>query len=444
MVIAVMWSLVQAVTYPLAAFAEIDSDPTTRLNDPAGLFTEAVITGLGDGTAVSGYDAPEAFDPLTGYPTNIPAGSTAHAVSYAGTIQIVDPEVSTRTGLTYCIDLETDTEIGVNYELGDWTEANVPNMGYIGYILRNHYPATGEPAAAPTVAMRAAAVQAAIWFFSDDYVLAVDSPVRTYTAEIVADALANGPGTEPAEPELTVTPESMAAPATGEIVGPFTVTADGPSAIHLEGVEVFTDPNGTNALAEGATVRPGARLWARSVSDADPQGFVLERAVTALVGTVLLYDGTNPTLENAQKLVLARQTQLTARAGATLEPFEAGRVRVIKHISGKGAGHQGKIVIRVNCQATDAALNRRRTLTVRAGAAAGTVQRTISGLPAGSVCTITEPITGDNKAVNLISQPIITPGTVTVVADETQQVSIIDSYKRACKLVHGPHGYVCK
>ena len=38
--------------------------------------------------------------------------------------------------LTYCIDLATETEIGVHYELGDWTSANVPNLDYVTYILK--------------------------------------------------------------------------------------------------------------------------------------------------------------------------------------------------------------------------------------------------------------------------------------------------------------------
>jgi hypothetical protein len=424
-VITAIWSLILALTTPLAASAEVD--PIPRLDDPAGLFTEAELTGVGDGRSLSGYDPPEGFDPLDGYPAAIPADSTAHAISFAGTLRIADP-VSGRTGLTYCIDLDTDTEVGVHYVIGDWDEANVPNLGYVSYILRRYFPTTDEPAAASTDANRAAAVQAAIWFFSDNLILATNSPVRSYTEAIVADALANGPDSEPEEPELTVTPEQMAAPATGEIVGPFTVTADGPSTIRSQGVEVFTDRNGNNLLEDGDVVQPGTRLWARSVSDEDPQGFVLERVVTVLVGTVLLYDGTNPSLEEAQKLVLAQQTQLVARAGATLEPFAAGGLGVVKDIRGEAAGRQGRIVIVVDCQAPDAALNRRFTLTLPAGAAPGERRRLISGIPAGSVCTIIERSNGDNQAVDVTT--VIDPPTITVEANETQQVSIIDTYRR--------------
>ncbi|WP_170222844.1 thioester domain-containing protein [Nonomuraea turkmeniaca] len=408
----------------MTAFAEVD--PIPRLDDPAGLFTEAELTGLGDGLSVSGYDAPEGFDPLGGYPDAIPAGSTAHAISYAGTLQITDP-VSGRTGLTYCIDLNTDTEIGVHYVIGDWSEANVPNLGYVGYILRRYFPTTDEPSQASNDDTRAAAVQAAIWFFSDNLILATNSPVRSYAEAIVADALANGPDTEPEEPELTVTPEQMAAPATGEIVGPFTVTADGPATIRSQGVEVFTDPNGNNRLGDGDVVQPSARLWARSISDEDPQGFVLERVVTVLVGTVLLYDGTNPSLQEAQKLVLAQQTQLVARAGATLEPFAAGSLEIVKTITGEAAGRQGRIAIVVDCQAPDSSLNRRFTRVLPAGTAPGEHRRLITGIPAGSVCTITERSNGDNQTVDVTT--VIDPPTVTVETYEAQQVSITDTYR---------------
>jgi hypothetical protein len=404
------------------------------VDDPPGLFTEAELTGLGAGRSVSGFDPPAGFNPLEGYPATIPTGSTSHAISYAGTLQITDP-VTGRTGLTYCIDLNTDTEIGVHYVMGDWSEANVPNLGYVEYILKRYYPTTGEPALAPNDSTRAAAVQAAIWFFSDNLILATDSPVRPYTEAIVADALAGGPDIEPAEPELTVTPEQMPAPATGQIVGPFTVTAAGPSTIRSQGVEVFTDRNGMNRLEDGDVVQPGARLWARSVSGEDPQGFVLERVVTALVGTVLLYDGTNPSLEEAQKLVLAQETQLVARAGATLEPFAAGALEIVKHVHGTAAGHQGKIEVIVDCQATYPSLNRRYTLALPARARPGAHRRLIAGVPADSVCTIIESANGANEHVDLTMRPIIDPPRVTVQANETEQASITDKYhwRKKCK-----------
>ncbi len=405
-----------------AAWAEFQ--PGIGVRDPRGLFTEAVLTGIGAGRSVSGYDAPAGFDPLGGYPSTIPSGSVAHAVSYAGTLTIADP-VSGRTGLTYCIDLNTDTEEGVHYELGVWSDAHVPNLGYVEYILLHYYPHTSLPAGA-TDADRAAAVQAAIWFFSDAYILATSSPVRALTEQIVADALANGPATEPQTPTLTVTPDHLAAPATGEIVGPFTVTSDGPSVVHSDGVEVFTDAQGRHRLADGATVQPGAKLWARSVSSTLPQGFVLERVVSEPVGTVLLYDGTNPGMTEAQKLVLAQETELVARAGALLTPYAAGRLSLTKHIRGPGAGLQGPVTLTVECRGT---ATQRYTVTVPA-AATGAHTRLLSGIHAGDHCAITETASGANAQARLDGPPLIHPATVTITADQTAHATATDTYAR--------------
>lgn len=102
------------------------------------------ITGALGVTTVDAYDAPESFDPFSGYPTTIPAGWDAHSVAYAGLIPASDSEGT--DVLTYCIDLFTSTQTGVTYERGEWNEANVRNLGYVAYILQNYYPTVpGNP-----------------------------------------------------------------------------------------------------------------------------------------------------------------------------------------------------------------------------------------------------------------------------------------------------------
>jgi TQXA domain-containing protein/LPXTG-motif cell wall-anchored protein len=407
------------------------AEPQPRLpplGESPGLFTELTITGVVDGQAASGFDAPSGFDPLDGYPDDIPAGSTTHIVSFAGTIAVEDT-LTGRTALTYCIDLHTDTQAGVHYKMGDWTEAEVPNLGYIGYILRNYFPTTGEPAAANDD-QRAAAVQAAIWFFSDNYILAATSPLRALTAAIVADVLENGPVEEPENPQLTVTPSQLAAPASGEIVGPFHVEADGSSTIRSVGVEVFTDPNGDHLLEDGDEVPAGTTLWVRTVSDDTPQGFVLERQVTALVSSVYLYDGSNTGVDDAQKLVLAQEAELVKRAGALITPFPAGALEVTKNIGGTGAGFQGEVVIEVTCEDPDGELDQTFTRTLDARTATGDHSIRIGGILAGSTCTISETTNGDNDFVNVRSMEI-NPKTVTIAEDETVQASVANIYDRA-------------
>ncbi|WP_163187585.1 DUF5979 domain-containing protein [Cellulosimicrobium sp. SL-1] len=372
----------------------------------------------------------------------MPAGSTANDAEFAGAIQVTDT-ASGQTTFTYCIDLLTDTRTGVNYEIGTWDEANVPNLGYVGYILHNYYPVTNEPAAAPSANARAAAVQAAIWFFSDEYVLATTDPVRQYTAQIVADAIANGPSPEPTPPLLEVTPENLAAPTTGDIVGPFTVEADGPATIRSFGAEVFTDPEGTDLLADGATVPPGATLWARLAGDTPPYGFVLERQVTVLESTVYLYDGTNTGRDEAQKLVLAQPTELTRRAGALLEPFAAGSLEVTKVVTGDGAGLQSDVVLDVVCTAPGGGETVERTVTVPAGAAAGEHTEVVSGLPAEWTCVVTESDDGDNGRV-VVTGTDITPESVIISNGDTTTVTVTNTYGVATggllvrKAVDGP------
>ena len=58
---------------------------------------------------------------------------------------------------------------------GEWSEANVPNIGYVARILNTYYPSTNLPAGLNDN-QRAAAVQAAIWFFTDGYVVSRRGP----------------------------------------------------------------------------------------------------------------------------------------------------------------------------------------------------------------------------------------------------------------------------
>ncbi|MBE9927152.1 Cys-Gln thioester bond-forming surface protein [Cellulosimicrobium cellulans] len=422
--------------------AHAKPDPDGVGAGPRGPFTELSITGFGAGQSVDGFTTPAGFDPLAGYPAGVPAGSTADDADFAGAIQVTDT-VSGQTTLTYCIDLLTDTRTGVNYKIGTWDEANVPNLGYVGYILDHYYPITGEPAAAPSANARAAAVQAAIWFFSDSYVLATTDPVRPYTELIVADALANGPSPEPTPPQLEVTPETLRAPTTGDIVGPFTVEADGPATIRSFGAEVFTDPEGTNLLADGATVPPGATLWARLAGDTEPHGFVLERQVTVLESTVYLYDGTNAGRDEAQKLVLAQPTELTRRAGALLEPFAAGSLEITKVVTGDGAGLQSDVVLDVACTAPGGGETVERRVTVPAGAAAGEHTELVSGLPAEWTCVVTETDDGDNGRV-VVTGTDVSPGSVMISNGDTATVTVTNTYDVATgglvvrKAVDGP------
>ena len=69
--------------------------------------------------------------------------------------------------------------------LGTWDAANVPNVDYVARLLNEYYPNTDEPAALTDLNQKAAAVQAAIWFFTDRYVLNTSDPLHDEVVEIV-------------------------------------------------------------------------------------------------------------------------------------------------------------------------------------------------------------------------------------------------------------------
>ena len=59
-------------------------------------------------------------------------------------------------------------------------------------LLNEYYPNTTEPAALANANQTAAAVQAAIWYFTDKYVLNTADPLHGAVAAIVADIQRRG------------------------------------------------------------------------------------------------------------------------------------------------------------------------------------------------------------------------------------------------------------
>ena len=71
--------------------------------------------------------------------------------------------------------------------------ANVPNVGFVSRILNEYFPNTNQPAGLTGLNQKAAAVQAAIWFFSDRYVLSTSDPLHNAVVAIVNQVKAEGP-----------------------------------------------------------------------------------------------------------------------------------------------------------------------------------------------------------------------------------------------------------
>src|SRR5206468_1637138 len=108
----------------------------------------------------------------------------------------------------------TSTWNGIGYTLGNWTSSGVPNVGYVARLLNSNFPTV--PSAPPGLAsdaQRAAATQAAIWFFSDRFVLDTGDPLHNAVQTLVNQTIALGPLVQPPPPTLTITPAVAGGPA---------------------------------------------------------------------------------------------------------------------------------------------------------------------------------------------------------------------------------------
>lgn len=402
-IVAVLSSLVVAalILSPLgqAAHARID-DATPIADAQIGPNTEIQITSLGPGATLPGLQPPSPItqDPQAPYPDTNPAGY-ASVSTFAGTIiasSVSDPSL---TAEMYCINLRVSTYVGIGYESGSWEESNVPNIGYVTYILNNFYPTVAEPAGL-SANQQAAAVQSAIWYFTDGYVLstAASATVREATAAIVAAAQAAGPVVEPPAPEVSITPESDPVAATSS-AGPYTVTAEGTSDVTVSvpsGYAMFTDEAGTQPLANPATVPSGTEIWVR-VPDGSPGEAVINARATVTVqrGQVYLYDGNTPDLDDAQRLILADTAELDAVDSALAEFLAVGSLTVSKAFAGEALGLQGDIQLAIDC-------GEGYTFTADIPAGTATTQTfTYGDIPVGTTCTVTEPVTGANTVVDV-------------------------------------------
>ncbi len=385
-VTALLWGTpVSAVVNPTPV------PPSSRAN------TEMTFTSLGPGHGVTGFiaNAGNPFDPLTGYPpANPPSGFTPLNESFAGVI-VGTPADGTAPLSLYCIDIRTETRPGYGYELGSWSEASVPRVGYVARILNSYYPTVPTLPAIGGDADKAAAVQAAIWYFSDRYVLSTADPLHNVVAGIAAAVIAAGPLQQPPDPTLTITPSTISGPV-GTSVGPFLVTSSASTTVAGVGGDMFADAGATVPVANGQAVTSGSSLWLRANGTAGNAALLLATAqATVPTGNVYLYDGNIAGVRLAQKLILAESATLrtTVNANAVFEP--PGSLVVNKTIAGPAAGTQGQVVIVVTCNGTVVP----PPFVIPAGAPSGTTSQTYGPLPAGSVCTVVEQADGHTADV---------------------------------------------
>lgn len=387
------------------------------VTDPPGPATEATIVEMLHQGGLFGGDV--TVDPATTpYPTS---GITNFRPVETAQIVLDDPGVPGRQDLlTYCIDLATETEIGVHYELGDWTAANVPNLAYVTHILENYYPAVPGAPSTGTDVEKVQAVQGAIWYFTDSFVVPTSYPSEHNAIKAIVDATlteVNGPPPAPAPapvpPTLTLTPDAADAPTTGQLVGPFAVGGNvASSTLGTSGVEVFADAAGTIPVLPGDSVAQGAELWARYVSTTSTEGFTLSAVESVVEGNVFLYDGGNPGRTSAQKLILAVEANVPVRTAAVITPFAAGTLQVDVAIAGAAAGSQSAVTVEARCD-TGGTIT-----TATGGAAAASAAGTyaaiaLTPLAAGTVCTVSTTASGANSSASLASSTTV-PASVTI------------------------------
>jgi TQXA domain-containing protein len=381
------------------------------------------VTDWYPGQSVNGFiaDPSNPFDPVAdGYPPMNPTtGFTPKDEGFAGVIHGAPPGGGATLNL-YCIDINTDTWGGIGYALGTWDASNVRNVGYVARILNEYYPNTNLPALG-NENQTAAAVQAAIWFFSDRYVLNSSDQVYAATVAIVNKVISEGPLVEPPPPSLTIAPKSLNGPRT--ILGPYTVTTDaaGGATVNATGGNMYANRAGTTPIAPGAVVASGTKIWLRATGTASA---VLQATSQATVpsGNVYLYDGNTDGVIDAQRLILAQNATLKTTVQATAEFLPSGRLVVQKTIAGPGAESQGQVVIHVDC---DDGVSR-RDFIIPAGTPAGTTSRTYRHIAAGTTCTVTETSNG-----SVVGTDVVVTGDgqeVTIPADGQKTVDITDTY----------------
>ena len=383
----------------------VGSTPRTGPN------TDITMVGTGPGQAVSGFIAPadSTFDPTAGYPDQPPADFTPLNEGFAGIIhaQVIGsnpPEILNM----YCIDILTPTWPGLGYEGGTWDEADVPNVDYVSYILNLYYPNSGLPDAGGDLNLRAAAVQTAIWFLTDRYVLAPGDPVRPLTEAIVADALENGPLPDLPPPDLTIDPTTLRGAADTPL-GPYVVTADSADTVTVSTASepggaptarMYADAAATIPILEGAAVPSGQQIWLVPINPGAGTATLSARGTaTVPSGHVYVYDGNTAGTDDAQKLILAQPAEVVVTVQADAEFYDTGSLVVSKTIGGPAAGQQGEIVIEVSCN--DVALE---DFVIPAGTTEPPPQtKTYGNIETPATCTVTETNDGSSGAVTVVT-----------------------------------------
>ncbi len=209
----------------------------------------------------------------------------------------------------YCIDIQHHLTWNEEYE------DNGPTSPEITYILNNYFPFNHRSDELSNQGEEAAAVQIAIWHFTDgvDASTADNSHVRQRALEIIADASANS-GNVQIPNTLAITPATQSIQSGTD--ADFTVTVTDLQGDPVANVVVnLTSTSGTLSASSVTTDANGEATFSLSQGNSD------NATVTATANATIPH-GTKYTNKNnpngKQKLVLATPVQATATAQANI------------------------------------------------------------------------------------------------------------------------------
>jgi hypothetical protein len=147
----------------------------------------------------------------------------------------------------------------------------------------------------------------------------------------------------------------------------------------------------------------------------------METSNGSVVGTdvVVTGDGQKATIHAGRRA----RVQITDTYNATPipPPGPGGSLLITKTIAGPRAGDQGPVTIHTVCNGTALA-----DFVIAAGTPAGSVSHIFDGIPAGSVCAVTETLDGSTATV--IANVSGNGQSVMVPAGEVVPVSLMDVY----------------
>ena len=241
--------------------------PHSRVIAPPPFPKELALLGFATATEATARFGPRSFNPLDGYPTATATRTWTPAYSPNGEPLLAGVyNATTDTGkpiLLYCADAQSATVPGVHYQVSRSKTAVTPNLGYVGTIVTRNYPATSEPSSLASAADKAAAVQLAIWFFTNGLVVEPTDRHRAAVAAIVADTLERGPLSNAGAPDMTVSGPRRGHP--GRIYGPITITgATGDVLVSTSRGQLYADAAGRRPIANGSVVSPTTRLYVKA------------------------------------------------------------------------------------------------------------------------------------------------------------------------------------